>query len=305
MVKKLNLLKGIKLGLVLFLGIFLSCSNEDTLDTSETENLIEESEDLPIKDPETILLATTCNETRFPTLGPGALAGITCSDIPNPRNIGTLDCRTNVGGYTQEVENGLTYGVYSITGSSARYPDTRARVERSFQTVGRGVSRTIKFTARIIIDDLSDIATNFIQVHAEGEIVDGLHNGEQARSAIIAVQAVKTSNNNLFKVNISNTVVPFTNLRSGNRESRFLINMVKGEEYLLEFTTGYDRRQRHFTIAKMSRVGDASKSNTVLINHTFTTTRAALRYGAYEASDSGDRTAKIRFRGTTLCRRTN
>ncbi|WP_158837770.1 hypothetical protein [Polaribacter sp. L3A8] len=305
MKKQQNLKYVKKLLIVLLVSTVMGCSSEDDSESTLQDVASDENQEL-LYDLENLTSATNCNETRFPSLGDDALAGNACSDITNPVNIGTLDCRTNVGGYSHQtvtLANGSrrTYGVYSLTGSSSRYPTTKCRVERSFQPVTRGVNKNIRFTSRIILDDLSNSETNFAQVHSQGKIMDGLRKGEIAASAIFGVQAVKTSNPNLYKVTVSHSVEPFTDQRSGRRTTSFLKNLVKGREYILNVTTGYSSKNKHFSIIKISEAnGTGTKS--VTLSHTYTAEKATLRYGGYVASDSGDTTAKIRFRNTKLCR---
>ena len=199
-----------------------------------------------------------CEESSYPRLGPSALRGKSCNDIANPSNIGTLDCRTDDGGYSEQqvrLNNGeqVTYGVYRITGSTKRYDGTRTRVERSFNTVKREANMASVFTAKFAIDDLSDGNTCIIQSHAGGEILSGLRTGQDARSAVFLLYAKKTSNSNVYELELHESTVPFTTSMRGERTRTFFRNIDKGVEYNIEYTTGYDASSDAYTTVKVFR----------------------------------------------------
>lgn len=249
--------------------------------------------------------AQNCEESSFPKLGPSALRGKTCNDIANPSNLGTLDCRTDDGGYSEQqvrLNNGqqVTYGVYRITGSTKRYDGTRTRVERSFNTVKRAANMASVFTAKFAIDDLSDGNTCIIQSHAGGEILSGLRTGQDARSAVFLLYAKKTSNSNVYELELHESTVPFTTANRGERTRTFFRNIDKGIEYNIEYTTGYDLSNDAYTKVTVFRT--TQDTETAVLRHTYTTEDVNTRYGAYETSDSNDLTATIKYRDTRFCR---
>lgn len=252
-----------------------------------------------------VLTAQNCNETSFPSLGPGALRGKTCNDIANPVNIGTLDCRTNKGGYSQRnvtLGNGsrVTYGVYSVTGGTQRYDGTRTRVERSFHTVQRGANQSSTFKAKFVIDDLSDGNTCIVQAHALGDIVAGQKRGQEATSAVFLLYAKKTNNANTFELEVHESTTPYTTTTGGARTRTFFRNVTRGTEYTMEYTTGYDASNNAFSIITVA--GNASDTQTATLMHTFTTESVVTRYGAYGTGDFNDVTAELWFRDVTFCR---
>lgn len=249
-----------------------------------------------------------CEESGYPNLGPSALRGKTCDDITNPSNIGTLDCRTDDGGYSEQQVNlgsgqQVTYGVYKNSGSTKRYDGTRTRVERSFNTVKRKANMASVFTAKFVIDDLSDGNTCIIQSHAGGEILSGLRTGLDETSAVFLLYAKKTSNSNVYELELHESTVPFTTTIRGERTRTFSRNIDKGVEYNMEYTTGYDDPNNAYTIVTVFRTNQDSK--TAVLRHTFTTENVNTRYGAYETSDYNDLTATIKYRDTRICRVSN
>lgn len=253
-----------------------------------------------------VSFSQNCNETSFPNLGPSASSTQTCTDVSNPLNTGTLDCRTDVGGYSQQsatVNGGsVTYGVYTIKGSTRRYDGTKTRVERSFNDVDRGVNKSTKFTAKFVIDDLSDGNTCIVQAHATGRIVAGEKTGQTARSAVFLLYAKKTSNANIYELEVHESTTPYTTTTGGGRTRTFFRNVTKGEEYTMEYTTGYDVNRNAFSIIKVFK--NSADSETTTLNHTYTTESVYTRYGAYGANDTNDQTAKLKFRNTSFCRLT-
>lgn len=252
-----------------------------------------------------VLTAQNCNETSFPDLGPGALRGKTCNDILDPINIGTLDCRTDRGGYTQQnatLTNGsrATYGVYSVTGGTQRYDGTRTRVERFFNTLTRGVNKSSTFSTKFIIDDLSDGNTCIVQSHANGEILAGQKIGQEARSAVFLLYAKKTDNANIFELEVHESTTPYTTTTGGARTRTFFRNVIKGTEYTMDYTTGYNETNDAFSIITVFRDPADSESDTLM--HTYTTEDVVTRYGAYGTGDFNDVTAELRFRDAKFCR---
>ncbi|WP_158841615.1 hypothetical protein [Polaribacter sp. L3A8] len=290
--KMINLTKQILL--VLFFGIIASsCSNEDEmlLNNDSSEAGIESIND---KEP-TVYARVSCNETSFPTLGPSASSAQTCNDATSPKNIGTLDCRTNSGGYS----NFGNYGKYQITGSSTRYGGTKTRVERHFSDINRANNRNGKLSYRFVIDDLSDEQTCIVQAHAVGTIVAGQRVGQSAESAVILLYATKTSDPNKFNLYTHESTTPYTTTNSGARTVTFFRQVTKGLEYDLTFKTGYNSAGNAYTAIRVWR-GESSKYKN--LNHTYSTTGVYVRYGAYGANDTGDRTATVRMKNVSFCR---
>lgn len=245
-----------------------------------------------------------CNETRFPTLGPGARSTQTGVDIPNPLNIGTLDVRAmGAGGYSEGTFRGNRYGIYRLRGGPQRYGNTLTRVERSFRTVSIARNRNIELQALFVVPDASDRGTVFTQVHVSGHnIVSGLGAGNRAESAQVSIAFEKTSDPNRLNLVLSETVEPFLAGVRGRRVSTSLRTIAVGVEYQLLFRTGYDGQMRSFTSVTVRRASNPSDTETLRRVHRFTTDAKSLRYGAYEAADRGDTGAEIRFRNVRLCR---
>lgn len=269
------------------LGLITSCGRENPVNDDTQEN--EDSQ------------TTSCNETSFPSLGPSASSSQTCSDVSNPVNIGTLDCRTIApGGYSQQTDGSMNYGVYKLIGSSDRYDGTKTRVERFFNRVTRGKSKYGEFTSKFVITDLSDGNTCIVQTHANGEIVEGKKKGETARSAQFLLYAKKTSDPNVFRLEIHESTTPYTTETRGARTITFFRNVFKNQEYFMRMKSGYDSNQKAFTSIRV--FGSATDTEQVRLNHTYTTEDVVTRYGAYGAADSGDVSVEIRFRDTQFCR---
>lgn len=302
--KKQNVYKYVKqLGFSLLLATAISCTNESVSDSLSQESASQENYDIPINAPASLTGKTVCTETSFPKIGPDATAGKTCDDISNPINIGTLDCRaTGAGGYSELQVGANNYGVYKVRGGVERYPSTRTRVERFFNNIDRAANRSIKLTGKFVIPDVSDIATNFAQVHDGGsKIVSGLKVGETLSSANFSVQVKKKPNvSNKFDVFISQSVEPYTTNSSGRRVQTLLITIDKNKEYTLELTTGYNSSQNVVSSVKIFSSSTDSKS--MNLSHAYSGEHLGIRYGAYEAADSGDTGAEVRFRDVKLCR---
>lgn len=300
--KKLIFLKSVKhLSFTLLLLSAVSCTNETSPDSLTQENF-----DLPINAPDNLTGKTVCTVTSFPVLGPGALAGQTCVDVKSPINMGTLDCRVkDAGGYSELKVGSNTYGVYKLRGGKERYPDTRTRVERSFHEIDRAKGRSIKFTGKFVIPDVSDRATNIFQIHnGQGKVVAGLKVGQDLVSANFAVQVQKKKGEtNKFNIFVSQTTVPYTSESAGKREQLFLVTIDKDKEYTLEVTVGYDNDTKLVKMADSKvRVFNSRTDKSLTLKHTFTGENFGVRYGAYEASDSGDTGSEVRYRGITFCR---
>lgn len=296
----------LKLSVVLTLFIVTSCSNEEEL--FENQGLELESTDL--KTTPILMAATSCNETSFPNLGPGATSGQAsgCNDSSNPNNIGTLDCRSSAsfGGYANV---GGSFGRYRLTGSTARFDGTRTRVERFFNRVNRGSNKSSTLNYDFIIDEVSSGRTCIVQVHAEGEIKQGLRVGRDARSAVFLLYIKKANrrdsqNREIYIAEISESTVPFVSgpNGSGTRTTTFLRNITQGISYNLTCETGYDNSSMQLA---ESTVAISGGGNTVsrTLEHTYTAEGATTRYGAYEACDicSDDR-FQIRIRNVDFCR---
>ncbi|MDP5229616.1 MAG: hypothetical protein NWQ38_04430 [Cellulophaga sp.] len=268
------------------------------------EEVAEETNNLPPFNPDTTTQQTDCEETVFPSLGPSALQSKVCDDVINPLNIGTLDCRTDAGGYRNTTINTnnetVLYGEYSVTGSTKRYDGTKTRVERFFNPIRRGVLTSGKFSAKFIIDDLSNEQTCIVQAHAGGIIVAGQKEGQTATSAVYLVYATKTNEVDVFDLTIHESTTPYTTTTGGARTRTFFRNITKGKEYTMEAISGYNTNQEAFTTITI--FSTSTDSTTRTLNHTFTSERVTTRYGAYGASDSGDTTAKISFRDAEFCR---
>ena len=278
-----------KVSAILLISIAMSCSNEELetplLNTTNNETL-------------NTTARTSCTESSFPNLGPGATRGqVTgCNDVRSPNNIGTLDCRSESGGYS----NSGPYGRYEINGSANRFDGTRTRVERFFNNVPRKSNTSSRLSYRFIIDDLSDDQTCIVQAHATGEILAGDRIGQTARSAVFLLYATKSNNPDVYNLHIHESTTPFTNLNRGTRTVTFFRSIRKGVEYNLTYRTGYNENNNAFSAIRVYRGEDSRFRN---LNHNYTSESVTTRYGAYEASDSGaDRSVSIRIRDTRFCR---
>ena len=239
-----------------------------------------------------------CSESSFPNLGPGATRGqvVGCEDVTMPNNIGTLDCRSESGGYS----NSGLYGKYEINGSNKRFDGTRTRVERFFNRVSRNRNTSSELSYQFIIDDLSDDQTCIVQSHATGQILAGERVGQTARSAVFLLYATKTNDPNEYSLHVHESTIPFTSQNRGVRTITFLRNIKKGVEYNLTYRTGYNESNNAFSTIRVFRGADSQSMN---LNHSYTSESVTTRYGAYEASDSGtDRSVSIRIRNTNFCR---
>ena len=112
---------------------------------------------------------------------------------------------------------------------------------------------------------------------------------------MVLLDARKTSNPNIFALEINETTTPYTTTNGGSRTRTFLRNIKRGQEYTMTFRSGYNSSNKAYTII---RIGGTSKK----LNHTFTTEKVVTRYGAYGTADSGDIGARLRFRDTKFCR---
>ena len=230
-------------------------------------------------------------DTSFPNLGPSATRSKTCSDVSNPVNKGTLDCRTtSYGGYS----NSDDWGSYKIQGSSKRYDGTETRVERFFNNLNRGKNKKTVLSGYIRIVDLSDKQTCVMQSHAGGKIVAGEEKGNDNRSAQFLVYVTKKGSNEA-RIETHRTSNPYTTTTGGSRDVKFFRNLNLRENYPFRYETGYDSNSRAYSKLK---IGSVEKTFT----HSHTTERVYTRYGAYGASDNGDRTAHIKFKNINLCR---
>lgn len=282
----------------LLLGAVLACSNDETSETFlDDANALETSELISNRE--------SCTEVGPSRLGPGTTRVQSCSDPSNAFNIGTLDCRSRgAGGYSQSRIGSRNFGIYKLRGGPERYDGTRTRVERSFRNIENAKNSFMTFRALFTITDLGDRATHITQMHAgnNNKILFGSRVGQLARSAIMALSAEKTSNPNKFKLSVSQTIVPFTSNLRGTRIDKHFRNITKGVLYRLTVKTGYDKNRRAVTTYTVARVSDTSDKRRMVVNHTFTTQKMSLRYGAYETADKGDVGAEIRFANTELCR---
>lgn len=303
MKKQFKLLVFRRLTLSLLLCGTLSCTPEG----SESE-LQETDFQNTAQTPFNISARSSCNETSFPSLGPGATRGQVrgCNDAANPNNIGTLDCRSAEGGYANV---GAGFGRYRITGSTARFDGTRTRVERFFNSLRHDDDASTTLNYSFIIDNLSSGLTCIVQAHATGEILSANSNnqdrvGQDARSAVFLLYARQTGrrdNNNreLYNLEVHESTTPFTNVSRGNRTRTFFRQITQGVEYNLSYETGYEDGDA-FSKIRVYR-GNDSRSRT--LNHTYTSEAVVTRYGAYEACDvCEDDMVQIRIRNTQLCR---
>lgn len=293
--KKTHHLK--KAALLLLIGAACSCSNEATLD-QELENTSATQDTFLNNNLETLTDRTTCSESSFPKLGPGATRGQVngCKDVSNPNNIGTLDCRSNAGGYS----NSGDFGKYEIRGSNNRFDGTRTRVERFFNGVRRKANTSSKLSYRFVIDDLSDDKTCIVQAHATGSIVEGKRTGQQATSAVFLLYATKSRNADTYNLHVHESTTPFTTTNRGTRTITFFRSIRKGVEYNLTYRTGYDANNKAFSALRVYR---GNNSKYMKFNHNYTTENVGTRYGAYGASDSGrDRSVSLRIKNTRFCR---
>jgi len=293
--KKTHHLK--KAALLLLIGAACSCSNEATLD-QELENTSATQDTYLNNNLETLTDRTTCSESSFPNLGPGATRGQAdgCNDVSNPNNIGTLDCRSNAGGYS----NSGDFGKYEITGSNTRFDGTRTRVERFFNSVRREANTSSRLSYRFVIDDLSDDQTCIVQAHATGDIVDGERTGQRAASAVFLLYATKSRNADTYNLHVHESTTPFTTTNRGTRTITFFRSIRKGVEYNLTYRTGYNANNQAFSAIRVYRGNDSKFMN---FNHNYTSESVTTRYGAYEASDSGsDRSVSLRIKNTRFCR---
>lgn len=304
--KKMKLLRGTNFILVAILSLTLSCSR----DNDPTED-IEQSPNTIALEATSALAATSCNETSFPNLGPGATNGQAsgCNDASSPNNIGTLDCRSSAtfGGYANV---GGGFGRYRLTGSTARFDGTRTRVERFFNRVNRGENTSSTLNYEFIIDEVSSGATCIVQAHAEGEIVDGMREGETARSAVFLLYVKRALRNGspirdsngreVYVLETHESTVPFTNLNSGSRTITRLRNVTQGVSYNLSYKTGYNSNEEAESTITVSGGGNTRSSR---LAHTYTSQSVTTRYGAYEACDvCDDDRFQIRIRNVELCR---
>lgn len=295
----------LKLGVILTLFIATSCSNEEEF----IENQSLELENTDLKTPD-LMAATSCNETSFPNLGPGAASGQAsgCNDASNPNNIGTLDCRSSAsfGGYANV---GGNFGRYRLTGSTARFDGTRTRVERFFNRVNRGRNKSTTLNYEFIIDSVSSGRTCIVQVHAEGEIKEGLRVGRDARSAVFLLYIKKANrrdsqNREVYTAEISESTVPFVSGPNGGgtRTTTFFRNITQGIRYSLSCKTGYDNSSMQLAESTVTISGGGSTKSREL-EHEYTSEAATTRYGAYEACDTcSDDKFQIRIRNVEFCR---
>ncbi|WP_299119321.1 hypothetical protein [uncultured Winogradskyella sp.] len=285
--KKSNLQNLKKIALILLLTISISCSTNDVIDSSIDESTLQESPD------STELHAKASCDTSFPNLGPGSPQS--CSDVSNPNNKGTLDCRTSetYGGY-DNISGG--WGRYKIIGGTIRYNNTKTRVERFFNTLSRSPNKETVLTGRFRIYDLSDGNTCIIQSHAGGLIKKGVEAGKKNSSAQFLLYARKVTVNGVNKIRLETHVTtnPYTPSGGGRTVTNFkTINY--GQEYTFRYETGYNSSNTAFSKIK---VGGTEKN----IIHNHTTERVYTRYGAYGTSDTGDKTAHIQFKDINHCR---
>lgn len=301
--KKITFTNSIKLGITLTLGIItFSCTSESADVTSE-ESVAFENGSLSAK-------STGCNETSFPELGPKAKSGQVegCNDASNPNNIGTLDCRSIEGGYANV---GGGYGRYNIKGSTTRFDGTRTRVERFFNSVPRGKNNSATLNYQFIVDKVSSGNTCIVQAHAQGEILEGLRKGQDARSAVFLLYVKKSLDRNgrhrrdarnreIYTLESHESTTPYTSQNRGARTKKFFRNITQGVPYKLTYKTGYNNSNKAESRLVVSGGGN-TKSET--FRHSFTTESVVSRYGAYEACDScSDDEFQIRIKNTELCR---
>ncbi|TNJ44986.1 hypothetical protein KFZ70_12055 [Tamlana fucoidanivorans] len=278
-----------KNGLILFLTLLMSCSNNSESQSEKEKTIIEESKD----DNSNTTANQVCDEVSdFPNLGPSASQSQSCKDVSTPNNQGTLDCRTDntVGGY-ENLANG--WGSYKITGGEIRYDGTRTRVERFFKTISHGTNKNTNLTGTLKIVDLSDGNTCIIQSHADGDILKGEEAGSTNRSAQFLLYAKKSSDKIQLETHV--TINPYTTDTGGERDVKNLKTINYNQEYAFAYETGYDVNGTAFS--KIT-VGDTE----TYITHNHTTERVYTRYGAYGTSDTGDVTAHIEFKDVNLCR---
>ncbi|WP_299012533.1 hypothetical protein [uncultured Polaribacter sp.] len=294
-----------KLSVIFTLFIATSCSNEG--EVIEDQSL--EVENTDFESPE-LLARTTCNETSFPNLGPGAASGQAsgCNDSSNPNNIGTLDCRSSAsfGGYANV---GGGFGRYRLTGSTDRFDGTRTRVERFFNRVNRGRNKSTTLSYEFRVDEVSSGRTCIVQVHAEGEIKEGLREGRTARSAVFLLYIKKANRRDrqgreVYTAEISESTVPFVtgSNGSGTRTTTFLRNITQGIRYNLTCKTGYDNSSSQLAESTVTISGGGNTRSRTM-EHTYTAEAATTRYGAYEACDTcSDDRFQIRIRNVDFCR---
>lgn len=300
----------LKISVVFSLLIATSCSNEEELmenQSLELENTQLEKTELT---PAELLARTTCSETSFPNLGPSAASGQAsgCNDSSNPNNIGTLDCRSSAsfGGYANV---GGRFGRYRLTGSTDRFDGTRTRVERFFNRVNRGSNKSTTLNYEFIVDEVSSGRTCIAQVHAEGEIKEGLRKGRTARSAVFLLYIKKANRRDrrgreIYTAEISESTNPFVTGSNGGgtRTTTFLRNITQGIRYNLTCKTGYDNSSMQLAESTVTISGGGNTRSRTL-EHTYTTEGATTRYGAYEACDTcSDDRFQIRIRDVEFCR---
>jgi hypothetical protein len=294
-----------KLSVVLTLLISTSCSNEE-LFIEDSNSTLENNNVKTSK--EKLMAITSCNETSFPNLGPGATNGQAagCNDANSPNNIGTLDCRSphTFGGYANV---GGNFGRYRITGSTQRFDGTRTRVERFFNRVDRGRNKSSTLTYEFIVDEVSSGRTCIVQAHASGEIEAGLRTGDIAKSAVFLLyvkKANRTDNRGreIYTAETHESTTPFTNVSSGNRTITFFRNLTQGIRYTLTYKTGYTDSNSQLAQSTITITGGGNTKSETL-NHTYTSENVTTRYGAYEACDvCNDDRFQIRIRNVQLCR---
>ncbi len=301
--KKTNVLRIAKFGLVLTLGITLSCASENDADPT-----LEAITPTSITNPTNRSARTSCNETRFPNLGPGATRGQVsgCNDANSPNNIGRLDCRSphTFGGYANV---GGGFGRYRITGSTQRFDGTRTRVERFFNRVDRSRNASSTLNYNFIIDEVSSGLTCIVQAHAEGEILEGEREGQDARSAVFLLYVRKANRRDsrgreIYIAETHESTTPFTNLNRGVRTRTFFRNITQGVSYNLAYQTGYDNSSDMLAESTITISGGGSTQSKTL-EHTYTSESVTTRYGAYEACDvCDDDQFQIRIRNVQFCR---
>lgn len=294
---------GLKLSLAVLLSMVVACGSDSS---GEEEVEIEQIEEpiSPIPEPTVLYTTINCNIPKLRELGPSAAASqgtaAGCTDMENPINQGLLDCRTDIGGYSEE----SGFGVYSVTGGTQRYDGTRARVERSFPSLSRENTKTYKFTGTFIVDDLSSSFTYIGQAHAGGNIVEGLQIGRTATSAQFLVRVrPKPGSTTIGLLDLEESVEPFLSNPSerGRRafKQEFEINI--GVAYEMEVVSGFDTTGKSFSEFKFTRLSDSAVVRAYKVVHSFTTERSTFRYGAYSTGDTGDTSARIRFTNVDYC----
>lgn len=225
----------------------------------------------------------------------------TCTDSfgSSAWNKGKLDVRVSncsTLGYKQE--NGR--GVYRISGSTKRYPDTSTRVERFFNYFNAAPNTSGTF--RVV--GLSDAQTYIAQGHATGKITKGTTTevGKTARSAIFLVRTLKKGKSTTeyyLDIEESDQAYFEEDKNAGHRIFHNQISLNYNQDYRIEVTTGYNSSSAAYTIINIYSGTRLMKN--ISINHKFTASATYLRYGAYSAGDSGDTTAEVNYTGVGYC----